>query len=746
MATLADSLVSSSARKLPVRVRPDLSARKHRYQGRSYWVVKDPVGLNYFRFQEEEFAILQMLDGATSLDDLKEQFEQEFPPQKITVEELGQFVGMLHRSGLVITDAPGQGKQLKKRRDERKRKELLSALANILAVRFKGIDPDKLLDRLHPFVAWLFTPWAVAACATLAASAGLLVAVQFDVFRAKLPAFHEFFAAENWFYLAIVLGLTKVIHEFGHGLSCKHFGGECHEMGVMVLVLTPCLYCNVSDSWMLPNKWHRAMIGAAGMYIEVVMASICTFIWWFSAPGMLNQLALSTMFVCSVSTIVFNANPLLRYDGYYILSDIMEIPNLRQKASTILQRKLAWWCLGLEEPDDPFLPQRNQAFFALYTVASAVYRWVVTFSILWFLYNIFKPYRLEVIGQMIGIAAIVGLVVQPAYKVGKFFYAPGRMRKVKRGRMYASLAVLAAAVAAVLFIPLPYHVVCPMEVEARGAESIYVDQPGVLRSIHVQSGQLVHAGDVLFELTSPELELEIADLTGKLEQQKARLLVLDRQKTGREGRVAAHMQLGETKEMIHLFEEQLAQAKEKQAKLTIKANRDGLVIAAPAKPDQALPQKLRTWSGSPLDERNLGAALDRGVLLCQVGDPKQLDAKLYIDQDYIDFIRSGQAVAVMLDELPGREYDTKVVNKSPQPVPSVPKQVADSTGGGLPTQTSEQGEERPLSPTFAVRAPLDDNDGLMRVGLRGRGKVYTEWQTLGQRGWRYLTRTFNFRL
>ncbi|MFO0895890.1 MAG: HlyD family efflux transporter periplasmic adaptor subunit [Pirellulales bacterium] len=743
MATLADSLVSSSARKLPVRVRPDLSARKHRYQGRSYWVVKDPVGLNYFRFQEEEFAILQMLDGATSLDDLKEQFEQDFPPQKITVEELGQFVGMLHRSGLVITDAPGQGKQLKKRRDERKRKELLSALANILAVRFKGIDPDKLLDRLHPFVAWLFTPWAVAACATLAASAGLLVAVQFDVFRAKLPAFHEFFAAENWFYLAIVLGLTKVIHEFGHGLSCKHFGGECHEMGVMVLVLTPCLYCNVSDSWMLPNKWHRAMIGAAGMYIEVVMASICTFVWWFSAPGMLNQLALSTMFVCSVSTIVFNANPLLRYDGYYILSDIMEIPNLRQKASTILQRKLAWWCLGLEEPDDPFLPQRNQAFFALYTAASAAYRWVVTFSILWFLYNIFKPYRLEVIGQMIGIAAIVGLVVQPAYKVGKFFYAPGRMRKVKRGRMYASLAVLAAAVAAVLFVPLPYHVVCPMEVEARGAESIYVDQPGVLQRLHARPGQEVKAGDVLAELTSPELDLEIADLTGKLHQQQARLSVLQHQKFTTQ---VAHLQVGETKEMIHLYEDQLAQAKEKQAKLTIKANRDGLVIAAPAKPDQALPQKLRSWSGSALEERNLGAALDRGVLLCQVGDPKQLDAKLYIDQDYIDFIRSGQAVAVMLDELPGRKYDTKVVNKSPQPVPSVPKQVADSTGGGLPTQTSEQGEERPLSPTFAVRAPLDDNDGLMRVGLRGRGKVYTEWQTLGQRGWRYLTRTFNFRL
>ncbi len=193
----------------------------------------------------------------------------------------------------------------------------------------------------------------------------------------------------------IVLACTKILHEFGHGLSCKHFGGECHEMGVMILVLTPCLYCNVSDSWMLPNKWHRAAIGAAGMYVEVVLASICTFIWWFSEPGLLNYICLNMMFVCSVSTILFNANPLLRYDGYYILTDILEIPNLRQKATTILSRKLGKWCLGLEPPDDPFLPQRNQGLFALYTVAAAVYRWVVLFSILYFLEQGLRAVRPE---------------------------------------------------------------------------------------------------------------------------------------------------------------------------------------------------------------------------------------------------------------------------------------------------------------------------------------------------------------
>src|SRR5918994_7226280 len=138
MPTLADSIVSSSSRKLAIRVRPDLKARRHRYQGRIYWVVKDPVGLQYYRFEEEEFAILQMLDGESSLDDIAEQFEAEFPPQTIRVEELQNFIGMLHRSGLVLSDAPGQGWQLKERRGEEKWKELLGALANVLAFRFRG--------------------------------------------------------------------------------------------------------------------------------------------------------------------------------------------------------------------------------------------------------------------------------------------------------------------------------------------------------------------------------------------------------------------------------------------------------------------------------------------------------------------------------------------------------------------------------------------------------------------------------
>ena len=156
MVTLNDSLVSSASRKLPLRMRPDLSMRFHKYQGKPYWVVKEPIGLKYYRFQEEEFSILQMLDGTVSFQEIKDRFEKEFAPQKITLGDLQHFIGMLHRSGLLITGADGQGRQLKKRRDETKRKELLGKLSNVLAIRFKGIDPGKTSQRDGPLHELVF--------------------------------------------------------------------------------------------------------------------------------------------------------------------------------------------------------------------------------------------------------------------------------------------------------------------------------------------------------------------------------------------------------------------------------------------------------------------------------------------------------------------------------------------------------------------------------------------------------------
>ncbi|MBQ7814326.1 MAG: hemolysin D, partial [Thermoguttaceae bacterium] len=359
MASLADSLVSSAERVLSIYARSDLEAKRATYLGRSYWIVKDPIGLKYYRFQDEEYFILEQLDGTKSLDAIKEAFEARFPPQKITLEEIQSFVGQLHQCSLIVVGVPDQGHELLKRRKKRRRKEVMAQCSNILAIRFKGVDPNRFFDRLMPYVRWCFHPVTLCLCLVLMAAALLLVGIEFDHFRSKLPEFQQFFGPENLILLSITLGLTKVLHEFGHGLSCKYWGGECHELGVMILVLTPCLYCNVSDSWMIPSKWKRAGIVVAGVFVECTLASICTFIWWFTNENLLHYLCLNVMFISSLSTIVFNMNPLLRYDGYYLLSDLLEIPNMRQKATKIMTQKASSWFLGMEQQEDPFLPKRN---------------------------------------------------------------------------------------------------------------------------------------------------------------------------------------------------------------------------------------------------------------------------------------------------------------------------------------------------------------------------------------------------
>lgn len=753
MLTLRDSLNSSSARPLRVRRRRDLVARRHHYQGRSYWIVKEPLGLRYFRFHEEEYSLLMMLDGRTSLDELKSRFETQFRPQKITLEELQQFIGMLHRSGLVTADAPGQDVQLLKRRRKQKRRQLLAKAANLLSIRFRGFDPERLLNAIYPKVRWFFSVWTVAICLCLGLAALMLVTVEFHEFRSRLPGFHDFFNFRNAFWLAITLGVTKVLHEFGHGLSCKHFGGECHEMGVMLLVLTPCLYCDVSDSWLLPSKWRRAAIGAAGMYVELVLASLATFIWWFTEPGLLHYTCLNIMFVCSVSTILFNINPLLRYDGYYILSDLFEIPNLRQKADQLLHRKLGQWLLGIEPSEDPFLPQQRPWLFAAYSVAAAVYRWFVLAAILWFLYQFFKPMGLESIGATFALVSLASLVGMPLYKLGRFFYIPGRIEQVKKPRMYASLAVLTAVAAACFLIPLPQSVLCPLEIQPRDAQPVYVavSDGGRLAEMLVRPGERVQKGQPLARLENLALEDELLRLEGLCAQFRRKLAAL---RLERHRNPAAGGEIPQVEEALASLERQLAQRQEEHRRLIPTAPCDGFILPPPERSaPPAGETDARSWSGSPFDVVNLGAHLDEGTLLGYVGDPRSFTAMILLDQTQVELARAvaqqrgGPVVDIKLEHLPGRTWRSEIDTIGTSEIKSCPGRLSAKAGGPIVTTTdAATGTEKPRTPLFPAGAPLDDPAGEIRLGLRGEARVYLSWEPLGYRMLRWLYHTFRFEL
>jgi putative peptide zinc metalloprotease protein len=743
--TTAQAMASSTSRPLRLHRRTDLIVQPQTYQGRDYWVIKDPISLKYYRFEEEEHALLSMMDGQSSPDQIKRKFDYKYAPQKITMQELYQFIGMLYRSSLLVSNAPGQGIELQKRGQKNRSAERRQSLTNILAIRYKGFDPDPLLNRMIKWVGWFFTWPAFFVALMLGIGALSLIITQFEIFQAKLPSFQEFFAAKNWFWLALVMALTKVLHEFGHGLACKKFGGQCHEMGVMLLVLTPCLYANVSDSWLLKSKWKRAFIAAAGMYVELVLSSVAVFVWWFSTPGMVNQLALNVIFISSVSTLIFNANPLLRYDGYYILSDLLEIPNLRQKATTILQRTCGSVLLGIPTRPDPFLPARRQWMFGLYSIAVALYRWFITFSIFWFVYRVLEPYGFKIIGQMIALSAIYGLVGMPLIKLYKFFSIPGRFGTVKAARATASAIILTVLAFFILLLPIPHHVYCSFIVEGKNPQNVYVDVAGTLDEILVEPNQFIEKDEPIIKLYSQQLRVQLASL--QTEAQIARVRLQNLQAGASVDRIFA-----DGKEAATLAFETAVTTYNKRVddvqRLTLKSPTSGYLLAPPiVAPNSADSEMLGYWDGTPLEKRNLGAYLEQSTFVAQVvPDLKVVKAVLAIDQADIEFIEKEQRVKLLLREIPNQIFESETAKIAPSEMKSTPKGLSSKFGGDIVTTANSEGIDVPQSTKYMVSVDIQNPDELILPGSTGVAKIRTGSQTVGQRIWRLINRTFQFEL
>jgi putative peptide zinc metalloprotease protein len=719
-------------------MRPDLELRAVRMRGRPQWSVKDPLALRYFQLREEEYFILRMLDGQTSIDEIQDRFERRFSPRQLEPRRLQAFLGRLHEEGLILADPTGQGTELLKRRGKLRRQKWLETFSNVLALQFRGIDPDAFLRRLEPATRWIYSRAMAFACGLVAAAALVLVAVHFDTLKSRLPEFRAFFGAGNLFWLAVALGSVKVLHEIGHALTCRRFGGRCHELGFMLLVFTPCLYCNVSDAWLLNDKWRRIAISAAGIVVEVMVAAVATFVWWFTGTGLINSLALDLMFVCSVNTVLLNGNPLLRYDGYYILSDLVEVPNLQQQASAVLRRWLARYAAGAELVEDRLLPGRGHGWLALYAIASALYRLMVVVLILWFLHKTLGPYGLDPLVQIIGLAVVGAMVAMPLVGGVRFLRHQQRRDEVHWGRLAGFAGLTLTAFALLLCIPLPHRVAAPVVLEPAGAERVYVDVPGTL-VFSVKAGDEVKAGDRLARLENHDMDLEIAQLQGDFDTQTLHLRNLEREQ-GTDSVAAAEIPTAQ-KSLADL-KQRLSRRLEDRKRLTLVAPRAGTVLPPRSQSPDTPPGQLATWSETPLEPYNLGAYLQTGTPFCLVGNPSDLEAVAVIDQADVDFVRLGARAVVKLDELPDETLVGKVAAVAQIDLQVAPRELADR--GDLPSRVDAAGNIHPLETAYQARITLEDRPQPLRSRAAGRAKIDAGSQSLGARLWRSLEGTFQF--
>jgi putative peptide zinc metalloprotease protein len=591
MATTKPDAASDLERRksLRLRLRRDLSIEAQKYEGKTFFVVKDPVSLRYYRLKENEHFLLKFLDGKYTLEDAQKAYEEQYRPERLKLEDLEAFAQQLIKAGLAQNESPKAGKQLFENRKKRKRQEWMQTLTNILYIKIPVIDPDRLLKSMIRYVGWIFSLMFFALSIGVMLGAVLLVATHFDTFRSKLPNYHEFFSFKTVVYLWAALAVVKVIHEFGHGLSCKRFGGEVHEMGLLFLCLSPAMYCNVSDAWTLPSKWHRIIISFAGIYVELVIASLATFVWWNTpSQPFINNLSLSLMVVCSVSTVVFNANPLMRYDGYYVLADWLEIPNLREKANRFLSNLVLEHCLGVEVQPEPYMQLTRRILFVVYAIASYLYKWLVTFTILWFMYNFLRPYKLEVISTMLAFAALVSMFAWPVYRLGKNIYRRGRLPDMKRWRVVMSSTVLLAIIGFLFLVPIPISRVRGtglVQAYPDATAKVFVRYPGILEKLNAMDGLKVKKGDILAEFSNRELESHIDSLRTEVDinQTKVDNLIRQRENTSdlvKRGEISLEINqvAGERDKAAT---EMRGLLKIKQEELVLVAPRSGIISGAP---------------------------------------------------------------------------------------------------------------------------------------------------------------------
>jgi putative peptide zinc metalloprotease protein len=715
-----------------IRLRPGLALIPQTERGQTRYVLRDPVSLRYFRLDERQHFLVTILDGTRSLEEVRLEYERRFRPDRLPAEELEAFAAQLLNSGLAVNESPLAGRLLFEQSEKQRLQELRSRLLNFLCVRIPLFDPDRLLARLVPAAGVLFTPAFAVLGLGVALAAAALVATHWADFIARLPGYRELLTWKTLLTFWAAVGLVKILHEFGHGLCCKRQGGECHEMGLLLLLFFPSLYCDVSDSWKLPRRRQRLAVGAAGMYVELLIAGPAAFAWWASDPGTyLNQLCFGLLVVCSVNTVVCNANPLLRLDGYFLLSDWLEVPNLAELSGHTLRAGFLRW-LGLDaEPPLP-MSARRQLGLAAYAVLSTAYRWLVLAVSLYLLHEFLGPRRLAPLSYLIGAAAAGVLLAGPAWALVRAARHHGGLRHMKPARVGLALAVLLFGAFVVFAVPFPLRVegVGLIAVEADQVERVGVPEcGGFLGKVLVRDGQRVKRGDVLAVLTNPQLEiaLRVNEADQGLRRQQQREEVARLAESGRPG-VGAEADLGRARFELRALGRQYALLRTQRARLTLRAPRAGVVLGLPSR------EAVGKW-------------LDGGAELCRVGNATALRAVLLIEPSERGGVEPGKPAWVRVHGGGARRWPAVVRDVAEVEARSIPPQLSHHAGGDVATeQDPVSRQEAPRAQHYLVSVRIDGAGGVLHPGALGRVRITAGSQTLWWRARRYLATTFNWGL
>lgn len=426
------------------RLRSTVQVHRQHFRGHMWHVLQDPSSNQFFRLNDAAYYFVAMLDGRRTVGEVWRICNEQLGDSAPTQGEAIQLLGQLYSSNLLQAELPPDAEGLFHRYRKRVTREVQGYLMNLLFIRVPLIDPDNFLNRWVGVFGKLFTKVSLLLWVVL-----MGVGLYFVIGRAGelFDGAAGILDRENLPLLYLSFVIIKIFHEFGHAFACKAFGrasgtgGEVHVMGVMFLVFTPLPYVDASSAWAFRRKWHRAVVGAAGMFVELAVAAVAAIIWANTAPGTLRAVCYNVMFIASVSSLIFNGNPLLRFDGYYILSDVLEIPNLSQRSKQYIYYLVKRYVYGVRRSHNPANTGGEKRWFVFYGIASTLYRVFVCIRILLFIAD-----KLFIVGAVLAVAAVVAWVFVPLGKFLHYLFTSGELMRVRVRAVGSTLGVLLAIV------------------------------------------------------------------------------------------------------------------------------------------------------------------------------------------------------------------------------------------------------------------------------------------------------------
>ena len=558
--TFSESWYRVANQKLSLR--PVVKVRRQNFRDERWVILENPFSNQYFRLRPAAYEFVSRLRPDRTVEEVWQQCLERFPDTAPSQEAVLQLLAQLYFANLLQYDLAADSAQLFERYQQRRQRETGFRFLNLMFMRFPLLDPDRFLVRTLPVLGKLISPLG-ALVWLIAVGGGLALAA--NNWNALWAQGEGLLAPDNLALLYLGMVLVKTFHEFGHAYFCRRFGGEVHVMGVMLMIFTPMPYVDATSAWRFRERWQRMLVGAAGMIVELFIAAIAAFFWAHTGPGIMHSLAYNIMFVASVSTLIFNLNPLMRFDGYYILSDLLEIPNLNQRATMQLRHLAEANLFGVKNSESPAGTRREAGWLTAFGLTSGVYRVFVLTGILLFVAD-----RFLIVGIVMAVVCLISWAVVPVVRFGKYQAAGPRLDRVRPRALLVTAGLALALVVLFAVIPFPHSFRAPGVVMA--AQRVILASPvaGEMTQVLAPSGGPVAAGQALVRLENPELEQGLAATRARLAQVDSQLLQAMKDDSA---------DLAPLRQLRAAIQEQLAKLTADAASLTVRAPFAGLWVA-----------------------------------------------------------------------------------------------------------------------------------------------------------------------